>query len=92
MTFKSLMDDSKKFRVYWNSMGYVTHYFVDTLEEAKLVIDVLTVKEVDDENIVWNTQGLEVFNEDEEYWEEWYSEDGYDIHEYFEEMECEDVD
>jgi hypothetical protein len=83
MEFNKLVDTSKTLRVWWNSNGNVTHYYIDEIDEAKVILNVLAVREMDDTTIVFNASGVEVLDEDNE-WVEWYSDWGLDVEEYFE--------
>lgn len=68
------------------------HVDVETPEEAIKVLDILSDYDLFQfENRVkpdyCNVQGLEVWDEQEGEWCEWYSEDGMDIKEYRDELE-----
>ena len=68
------------FRVWWCTSGTITRYYVENIENAKLIINALIIREEDDESIVWNAHGLEKINEYDQ-WEEYYDEDGLNIEE-----------
>lgn len=85
MNFETMKDETKKMRVWWNSDGNNTYYYIDEIDEAKIILDVLSLREVNDESIVFNASGVEVLEDGE--WSEWYSEDGLDASEYFESEE-----
>lgn len=86
MNIESLQDKSKKMRVYWNSDTDISYYYIDNIEEVKIIFDILTIKDLASESIIWNIQGVQVLNEDNE-WEEWFDDEGCDYNEHFEERE-----
>lgn len=85
----------QQLRVYHNcQVGAVPNFYIEvsSIEEAWLIMNILW--EYDEfqftNNIkpdYCNITGLEVFNEKEKDWEEWYDELGQDIKEHFENME-----
>lgn len=81
----------EKLRVWYTILGTKTYYQeVKTPEEAKLVIDSIacflnTKVEEDVFPDHCSEAGLEYFDEEEQWWLEWYSDDGQDINEYGEE-------
>lgn len=62
-----------------NIPGQPTHYHVDSLEEAKKVLQELIDRDSHDSSVTDNAMGLEEFDGEE--WLEWYDEDGNDIFE-----------
>lgn len=81
-----------KLRVWWVPQVPMKSFNVPvkTPEEAKQILDILAAYDMFQyENHVKgdysNMGGLEVFNEEEKDWEDWYSDDGLDIYEYIEE-------
>ncbi len=85
MNFKSLQNTTKKLRVWWCSNGYTTYYYIDEIENAQLIIDILAIREVEDKNIDFNVNGVEIFENNE--WCDWYSEEGLAYDEYMEDLE-----
>ena len=85
----------QQLRVYHNcQVGAVPNFYIEvsSIEEAWLIMNILW--EYDEfqftNNIkpdYCNITGLEVFNEEEKDWEEWYDELGQDIKEHFENRE-----
>lgn len=67
-------------RGYSDFGQYTAHIPVVSPEEALRAIEILAESEMDDEHIVYNANGLEVFDGTE--WSEWSNEDGEDIDEY----------
>lgn len=82
INFKSLKDTSKKFRVWWWSDTHLTHYYIDSPQEAFEIVDIIAIRELDDDNVGYNAWGLEELQEDE-CWFEWYDEEGYDIEHHY---------
>lgn len=60
---------------------------VESPEEAIRVINERAERDLKTPGIVSNAFGLEVFNEEEKEWEEWYSGEGSDIDQYAEDLE-----
>jgi hypothetical protein len=85
MNFKSMQDESKSLRVWWRSSSIMTHYYIDKLEDAQIVIDILSLREVDDESIDFNVHGVEMKENNE--WVTWYDDEGLDYEEYIESLE-----
>ena len=52
------------------------HYPVKNIEEAKLIIDVLSKRDLNDDRITDNAMGLQRYNEIAKEWEEWENEEG----------------
>lgn len=85
----------QQLRVYHNcQVGAVPNFYIEvsSIEEAWLIMNILwEYDEFQFNNNVkpdyCNITGLEVFNEKEKDWEEWYDELGQDIKEHFESME-----
>ena len=85
----------QQLRVYHNcQVGAVPNFYIEvsSIEEAWLIMNILwEYDEFQFNNNVkpdyCNITGLEVFNEEEKDWEEWYDELGQDIKEHFENME-----
>lgn len=74
------MDDSlKPLRVWWHSDGDYYEFFVDTVDEAKIVLRVLTHRDLQNKSIGYNAGGLEERYEGR--WEEWQDKDGLNISE-----------
>lgn len=74
------MDDyNKDFRVWWNTDGDEFEFFVDTIDEAKIVLKTLTRRDLQDDTIGYNAGGLEERNHEADEWNEWYDDDGRDI-------------
>ena len=86
MNFNTMTDETKTMRVWWNTGGgLTTYYYIDKIEDAKIITDILSIRELDDESIGFNAYGVEVLEDDE--WNEWYSEEGLDAQEHFESEE-----
>jgi len=64
-------------RVWWNRNGKQTTYKVNDVEDAKAIITELTNDDLNNDTVIWNAGGLEVYEDGE--WSEWYSEEGLDI-------------
>ena len=85
----------QQLRVYHNcQVGAVPNFYIEvsSIEEAWLIMNILwEYDEFQFNNNIkpdyCNITGLEVFNEEEKDWEEWYDELGQDIKEHFENME-----
>jgi hypothetical protein len=75
-------------QVWWTSNGQQKRVDVKNIDEAKGCLKGFGQAEVDNEDIIWNAGGLEVYENGE--WCEWYSEDGLDIREVMEEEDYED--
>jgi len=83
MNFNTMTDETKTMRVWWNTGGgLTTYYYIDKIEDAKIITDILSIRELYDESIGFNAYGVEVLEDDE--WNEWYSEEGLDAQEHFE--------
>ena len=80
MNFKSMQDESKPLRVWWRSASIMTHYYFDKFEEAQIIIDILSLREVDDESIDFNVHGVEIKEDNE--WVTWYNDEGLDYDEH----------
>lgn len=82
-----------KLRIYYIILGGDTYYKeVSSLEEAKATINNIAdfLNFAVDHNILpdhCSTTGLEVYNEEDQEWEEWYDNDGCDLDEHFEILE-----
>jgi len=85
MNLKSMNDDSKKLRVWWNSGGSAVIYYIDKIEDAQIIIDVLSIREVNDDSIDFNAYGVEILEDGE--WSEWCNDEGFDYDEYIESLE-----
>lgn len=79
--------NTTKLRVWWYSDGNTVYFYIDNIDEYKTIVDVLSHYEMDNEDIIMNSCGLEEFNNETCEWETWYSEEGYDIDEYLESLE-----
>lgn len=83
MNFNTMRDESKTMRLWWNTGGgLTTYYYIDKIEDARIIIDILSIRELNDESISFNSCGVEVLEDNE--WNEWYSEEGLDAQEHFE--------
>lgn len=84
MKLKELMNvkEDSTLRVWWNSNGETTYYYITDIKQAQTIRNVLAIRELDDESIAFNASGVEVFEDGE--WNEWYSDEGLDVDEYFE--------
>ena len=82
------MNKRLSFRVWYvdSEKGSPSYTHVLDVEEAKEEIRRLTVFGLQ-RDIVWNAMGLEVYNEEERKWEEWYDDMGDDIMKVMEEDE-----
>lgn len=82
------VESVKKLRVWWirNVPGTPTYYPVKDVKGAIKVIQRLTKKDLENENIVSNASGLEVFEDG--VWGEYYDEEGRDIDQIIEEAEA----
>lgn len=67
----------EQLKVWWNRNGNQTTYKVNTVEEAKVMLNELANEDLRNPRIAWNAGGLEVLEDGE--WCEWYDEDGNDI-------------
>ena len=82
-----------KLRIWYTILGTETYYQeVKTPEEAKLVIDSIArfLNTKVEEGVFedhCSAAGLEVYDNDEKDWVEWYDEDGLDLDEHFEALE-----
>ena len=78
-----------KYRVWWwrqvNRMRKIEFKEVEGVEEAKKVLKQLTLRDLENKDVVANGGGLEVFKDRD--WEEYYDELGRDIWEIIEEEE-----
>ena len=81
MNFNTMRDTTKTMRVWWYSNDKTTYYYIDTIDDARIIIDVLALRELQDETIIFNTYDVEVLEDGE--WSSWYDEDGNDADEYF---------
>lgn len=87
------MAKEEKLRVWYGILGTETYYQeVKTPEEAKLVIDSIArfLNAKVEEGVFedhCSAAGLEVYDNDEQDWVEWYDEDGLDLDEHFEVLE-----
>lgn len=76
---KTDLDNSKKdFRVWWSTGKTQRYFYVDNVDEAKLVYATLSRREQDDESIDYNAGGLEYRGLMGD-WSEWYNDYGEDI-------------
>ena len=64
-------------RVWWSNNFGQRHFKVDSVEQAKKLINELGNIELKDNSISWNASGLEELENGE--WVEYYNEDGLDI-------------
>lgn len=85
MNFESMRDTTKTMRVWWSSNGKSTYYYIDKIDDARIILDVLALREVDDDSVILNMSDVEVLEDGE--WSSWYSEDGSSTDEYFKEGE-----
>ena len=85
----------QQLRVWHNcQVGAVKNFYVEvsSIEEAWRVLNTLWEYDLFQYSHhikpdYCNASGLEVFDDDEQDWVEWYDEDGYDIREHFENKE-----
>jgi len=67
-----------KLRVWRKTSGKeIKYYYVKDLDEAALVITVLAIKEIDDDSIGYNAGGVEMYDDIDNEWYDFYDEDGY---------------
>ena len=74
----NLGDMGKSLKVWWHRDGKSFDFYVDTVDEAKMVIQVLTQHDLQDDTIGYNAGGLEEHTEADG-WQEWMNDDGLDI-------------
>lgn len=67
-------------RIYHIRNGESEYHRVSDLAHARILINTLAQSDLLDKSVEWNVFGCEEWNEDEQEWEEWYGEDGCDIH------------
>lgn len=88
MNFRTLTDKSKNLRVWWiNKTVYfgmkqkVSYFYIDDIKEAQPILDILSAHDLQNDDIEYNTCGVEVFNFEVKEWEEWLNDDGEDFSE-----------
>ena len=55
---------------------------VETIAEAITWLDQVAQDDLDDNTVVWNAQGLQEYDTEDNEWVEWYDDDGDDIRSY----------
>lgn len=73
-----------KLRVY-NMINFrpeLDYYHVESLEEALTLIDNLANAQLKNPAITDNSFGLEMYNEDDQEWENWMDDEGYEVEDY----------
>ena len=67
-----------------------SHYPVSSPEEGHALIERMASNQLRDRRIFANAFGLEVFNEEDNEWEDWYSDEGEELDEYMERTQGDD--